>query len=100
MVVFMGLIKDLFPQEFDTMPRSRDEAFEALVAEAALEERLQPEAYFVQNVVDLQAYIGLGLGSTCRHATCICVYIVDLQDLLDIRHCVFTLGESGANKSL
>ena len=56
MVVFMGLIKDLFPQEFDTMPRSRDEAFEALVAEAALEERLQPEAYFVQNVVDLQAH--------------------------------------------
>ena len=72
-VVFMGLIKDLFPQEFDTMPRSRDEAFEALVAEAALEERLQPEAYFVQNVVDLQAYIGLGLGSTCRH-TPICMH--------------------------
>ena len=38
-----------------------------------------------------------------RHThICICtyVYIVDLQDLLDIRHCVFTLGESGANKSL
>ena len=42
------------PQEFDTMPRSRDEAFEALVAEAALEEHLQPEASFVENVVDLQ----------------------------------------------
>ena len=36
------------------MPRARDETFEALVAEVALEERLQPEAYFVQNVVDLQ----------------------------------------------
>ena len=35
--------------------------------------------------------------------TCTCIYvyicIVDLQDLLDIRHCVFTLGDSGANKS-
>jgi dynein heavy chain len=74
MIVFMGLIKDLFPAEFDAMPRSQDADFEKLVSEAAVEEKLQPEAYFVQNVVDL-------------------------QDLLDIRHCVFTLGSSGANKS-
>jgi len=74
MVVFMGLIKDLFPAEFDTMPRAQDGGFEALVAEAAVEGQLQAEPYFVQNVVDL-------------------------QDLLDIRHCVFVMGASGNNKS-
>ena len=74
MVVFMGLIKDLFPAEFDSMPRARDAEFEALVGEVAIENKLQPAAGFVQNVVDL-------------------------QDLLDIRHCVFVMGASGNNKS-
>ena len=77
MVVFMGLIKDLFPDVFDAMPRARDAAFEKLVAEVAVENNMrfpQPADYFVQNVVDL-------------------------QDLLDIRHCVFLIGTSGNNKS-
>lgn len=56
------------------MPRSRDADFEKLVGEVAVESFLQPSEYFVQNVVDL-------------------------QDLLDIRHCVFTIGDSGNNKS-
>ena len=74
MVVFLGLLKDLFPDVFDSMPRARDLDFEKLVGEVAAEALLQPTEYFVQNVVDL-------------------------QDLLDIRHCVFTMGSSGNNKS-
>mmetsp|Transcript_22861 Transcript_22861/g.57008 ORF Transcript_22861/g.57008 Transcript_22861/m.57008 type:complete len:4427 (+) Transcript_22861:2-13282(+) len=74
MVVFMGLLKDLFPDVFDSMPRKRDIEFETLVGVVAKESNLQPSDYFVQNVVDL-------------------------QDLLDIRHCVFEIGSSGNNKS-
>ena len=61
-------------QVFDLMPRARDLDFEQAIKDIAQEEdktrfppRLQPTDYFVQNVVDL-------------------------QDLLSIRHCVFTIG--------
>jgi dynein heavy chain len=74
MVVFMGLIKDLWPDVFEAMPRKRDRTFEALVGSVAVESGLQGSDYFIQNVVDL-------------------------QDLLDIRHCVFELGSSGNNKT-
>jgi len=74
MVVFMGLLKDLWPDVFDSMPRKRDYDFEGLVAQVARESKLQASEYFIQNVVDL-------------------------QDLLDIRHCVFELGSSGNNKT-
>ena len=72
--VFMGLLQDLFPAVCDSMPRARDQPFEQLVAAVAREGQLQPSEYFVQNVVDL-------------------------QELLDIRHCVFVMGSSGAGKS-
>ena len=74
MVVFMGLLKDLFPDVFEKMPRKRDMEFEGLVEKIAVEGNLQPEEYFIQNVVDC-------------------------QDLLDIRHCIFIIGSSGNNKS-
>ena len=74
LVVFMGLMKDLFPDVFSRMPKARDENFEKLAAEMAVKAALQPADYFIQNVVDL-------------------------QDLLAIRHCVFTIGSSGNNKS-
>ena len=67
-------MQDLWPDVFDSMPRARDYDFEKLCSEVAVEEALQPNEYFIQNVVDL-------------------------QDLLDIRHCVFTIGDSGNNKS-
>ena len=81
-IVFMGLIKDLFAEVFDLMPRARDYDFEQLVARASRSRRtttrfppsLQPTDYFVQNVVDL-------------------------QDLFGLRHCVFAIGLSGNNKS-
>ena len=80
-IVFIGLIRDLFADVFDLMPRMRDYEFEALVKEVSTTEekmrfppKLQPTDYFVQNVVDL-------------------------QDLLALRHCVFVIGISGSNKS-
>jgi dynein heavy chain len=80
-IVFMGLIKDLFAAVFELMPRKRDYDFEKLVAELTVEQdqtRFPPSLiandYFVQNVVDL-------------------------QDLLGLRHCVFAIGLSGSNKS-
>ena len=81
LIVFMGLIKDLFAKVFDLMPKKRDYDFEELVKEVALEPvttrfppSLQKVDYFIQNVVDL-------------------------QDLLSLRHCVFVIGTSGNNKS-
>jgi dynein heavy chain len=76
-IVFMGLIKDLFAEVFDLMPKKRDPDFEQSVRDMAVEEdstrfpkKLIPSDYFVQNVVDL-------------------------QDLLALRHCVFAIGLSG-----
>lgn len=46
--VFMGLIGDLFPAL--DVPRKRDLGFEAVVKEAVLELRLQPEDNFVLKV--------------------------------------------------
>jgi dynein heavy chain len=74
MVVFMGLLKDLFAEVFDAMPRMRNLEFEELIKTVAVESKLIPSDYFVQNVVDT-------------------------QDLLDIRHCIFIIGTSGNNKS-
>ena len=69
LVVFMGLLKDLFPDVFSKMPKARDQEFEQLIKDVAIENKLQPADYFVQNVVDM-------------------------QDLLAIRHCVFAIGVS------
>jgi len=80
-IVFMGLIKDLFFEVYDLMPKKRDYDFEDFIRNLSMEEeatrfpkKLIPSEYFVQNVVDL-------------------------QDLLGLRHCVFAIGLSGNNKS-
>ena len=56
------------------MPKAKDLEFEELIVKTTLENKLQPSDYFVQNVVDV-------------------------QDLLAIRHCIFAIGSSGSNKS-
>jgi dynein heavy chain len=56
------------------MPKGRDLEFEQLIRDMAVETALQPADYFVQNVVDV-------------------------LDLLAIRHCIFAIGSSGNNKS-
>ncbi|NWT20166.1 DYH9 protein, partial [Vireo altiloquus] len=70
--VFMGLIGDLFPAL--DVPRKHDLGFEAVVKEAVLELRLQPEDNFVLKVVQL-------------------------EELLSVRHSVFVVGSAGTGKS-
>eukprot|EP00050_Salpingoeca_kvevrii_P003770 m.233351 g.233351 ORF g.233351 m.233351 type:complete len:4592 (-) comp10879_c0_seq1:411-14186(-) len=70
--VFMGLISDLFPGV--TVERKRDPEFEATIRKAILELNLQAEDSFVLKVVQL-------------------------QELLDVRHSVFVLGGAATGKS-
>jgi dynein heavy chain len=70
--VFMGLIGDLFPAL--DVPRKRDMDLEKAVNEAVLSLGLQPEDGFV-------------------------LKIVQLQELIDVRHSVFVIGNAGTGKS-
>lgn len=70
--IFMGLINDLFPNI--DVPRKRDYDFEAHVETAVKEFKLHPDPEFILKVVQL-------------------------KELLEIRHCVFTIGPPGAGKS-
>ncbi|KAG8128896.1 hypothetical protein E2320_015667, partial [Naja naja] len=72
MPVFMGLIGDLFPAL--DVPRKRDLNFESFVKQAVVELKLQPEDNFVLKVVQL-------------------------EELLAVRHSVFVVGNAGTGKS-
>uniref|UniRef100_A0AAV2JYC3 AAA+ ATPase domain-containing protein n=1 Tax=Knipowitschia caucasica TaxID=637954 RepID=A0AAV2JYC3_KNICA len=72
MPVFMGLIGDLFPAL--DVPRKRDLDFEKHVRQAVLELKLQAEDNFVLKVVQL-------------------------EELLAVRHSVFVMGNAGTGKS-
>ena len=68
----MGLIGDLFPAL--DVPRKRDLEFEKTVKIATMAAKLQPEDNFVLKVVQL-------------------------QDILDVRHSVFIIGNAGTGKT-
>ncbi|NXX93579.1 DYH9 protein, partial [Centropus bengalensis] len=70
--VFMGLIGDLFPAL--DVPRKRDLNFESFVRQAVLDLGLQAEDNFVLKVVQL-------------------------EELLTVRHSVFVVGNAGTGKS-
>ncbi|NWH49049.1 DYH9 protein, partial [Fregata magnificens] len=70
--VFMGLLGDLFPAL--DVPRKRDLNFESFVRQAVLDLRLQAEDNFVLKVVQL-------------------------EELLTVRHSVFVVGNAGTGKS-
>ena len=70
--VFMGLIGDLFPAL--DVPRRRDMDFEKVVKQSTLDLKLQAEDNFVLKVVQL-------------------------EELLAVRHSVFVIGNAGAGKS-
>ncbi|XP_054847065.1 dynein axonemal heavy chain 11 [Eublepharis macularius] len=70
--IFMGLISDLFPAL--DVPRKRDLQFEQMVKQSTLELRLQPEESFILKVVQL-------------------------EELLAVRHSVFVVGNAGTGKS-
>ncbi|XP_068084396.1 dynein beta chain, ciliary [Anabrus simplex] len=70
--VFMGLIGDLFPAL--DVPRKRDMDFERTVKQAATDLQLQPEDNFILKVVQL-------------------------EELLEVRHSVFVVGYAGTGKT-
>ncbi|XP_066247509.1 dynein beta chain, ciliary [Euwallacea similis] len=70
--VFMGLIGDLFPAL--EVPRKRDAEFERTVKQAAIDLLLQPEDNFILKVVQL-------------------------EELLEVRHSVFIVGNAGTGKT-
>ncbi|NXI37002.1 DYH9 protein, partial [Galbula dea] len=70
--VFLGLIGDLFPAL--DVPRKRDLSLESFVRQAVLDLRLQAEDNFVLKVVQL-------------------------EELLLVRHSVFVVGSAGTGKS-
>ncbi|XP_031336595.1 dynein beta chain, ciliary isoform X1 [Photinus pyralis] len=70
--VFMGLIGDLFPAL--EVPRKRDAEFERTVKQAAMDLGLQPEDNFILKVVQL-------------------------EELLEVRHSVFIVGYAGTGKT-
>ncbi|XP_075210990.1 dynein heavy chain at 93AB [Lycorma delicatula] len=70
--VFMGLIGDLFPAL--DVPRKRDMDFERTVKQAAMDLLLQPEDNFILKVVQL-------------------------EELLEVRHSVFVVGNAGTGKT-
>ncbi|XP_025202252.1 dynein beta chain, ciliary-like, partial [Melanaphis sacchari] len=70
--IFMGLIGDLFPAL--DVPRKRDLEFEKQVRQAAIDLKLQPEDNFILKVVQL-------------------------VELLEVRHSVFIIGLAGTGKS-
>ncbi|XP_069510616.1 dynein axonemal heavy chain 9 [Ambystoma mexicanum] len=72
MPIFMGLIGDLFPAL--DVPRKRDLDFETFVKKAVLDLKLQAEDNFV-------------------------LKIVQLEELLAVRHSVFIVGNAGTGKS-
>lgn len=72
MPVFMGLIGDLFPAL--EVPRKRDAEFETSVRTATTQLNLQSEENFILKVVQL-------------------------QELLDVRHSVFIVGNAGTGKT-
>ncbi|TRY82989.1 hypothetical protein DNTS_022847 [Danionella cerebrum] len=72
MPVFMGLIGDLFPAL--DVPRKRDLGFENFVKQSVLDLRLQAEDNFILKVVQL-------------------------EELLAVRHSVFVVGNAGTGKS-
>ncbi|KAF0298097.1 Dynein beta chain, ciliary [Amphibalanus amphitrite] len=71
--VFMGLIFDLFPAL--DVPRKRDMDFEKSIKKACIDLKLQPEDGFTLKVVQL-------------------------QELLDVRHSVFIIGNAGTGKTM
>ncbi|CAG2194980.1 unnamed protein product [Mytilus edulis] len=70
--IIMGLIGDLFPAL--NVPQERDMEFEQKIKQAILDQKLQPEENFILKVVQL-------------------------QELFEVRHSVFCLGNAGVGKS-
>lgn len=99
--VFMGLIGDLFPAL--DVPRKRDADFEKTVKQAAIDLKLQPEDNFILKVFNLffpinrnQKDITVDL---IRKLYLRNFKVVQLEELLEVRHSVFVVGNAGTGKT-
>ena len=72
MPIFLGLIGDLFPAV--DVPRARVPELEAMVKQSVLDLKLQAEESF-------------------------CLKVVQLEELLNVRHSVFVIGNAGTGKT-
>ena len=70
--IFDGLLSDLFPGV--DIPRKVDKNFEQIIIESAIEMNMTPDDEFILKVVQL-------------------------GELMEIRHCIFVMGNPGAGKS-
>jgi dynein heavy chain len=70
--IFFGLLGDLFPGI--DVPRTRNMRFEDIIVAGVEEAQLNPDPDFI-------------------------LKIVQLGELMEIRHCVFVMGPPGAGKS-
>ena len=70
--IFNGLLGDLFPNT--NIPRKVDEEFEDIIRQVIIEEKLTPDPQFILKVVQL-------------------------SEVLEIRHCVFLMGPPAAGKT-
>ncbi len=70
--VIMGLLEDLFPGI--QVERKRDARFEEVISDVVRKAKLHPEPRFIEKVIQL-------------------------KELMVIRHCIFVMGPAGAGKS-
>jgi dynein heavy chain, axonemal len=89
--VFMGLIGDLFPAL--DVPRKRDIEFEKSVKQAATDLKLQPEEGFILKVIIRWSLFAFFNNVRLREQ------VVQLEELLQVRHSVFIVGAAGAGKT-
>lgn len=92
--IFMGLIGDLFPTL--EVPRKRDLEFEKQIRQAAIDLKLQPEDNFILKVLPFH---NISNGRCSIKIICFLFKIVQLVELLDVRHSVFIIGLAGTGKS-
>nr|CAD7428767.1 unnamed protein product [Timema monikensis] len=94
--VFMGLIGDLFPAL--DVPRKRDLEFERTVKQAASDLQLQPEDNFILKVT-FSCSQGCREGQKSVQSIGVQELVVQLEELLEVRHSVFVVGNAGTGKT-
>lgn len=101
MVVFMGLLHNIFPGV--DPPRQRDLAFEEVIKQTSIELGLEPEEEFVRQVVQVSCIgvdsRGRGVNRGPLRTLPLSAPTLQLSELLAIRHCVFLMGPSGCGRT-
>ena len=93
MPIFMGLIGDLFPAL--DVPRKRDMDLEKEIRQAITDLKLQPEDAFLLKVCSVADVTKCSFLLTSH----VRLQVVQLQELFEVRHSVFIVGNAGTGKS-